>query len=193
MGYPDPMNTLENLNPEIRELLVRLPYRIGFYISESDQTGGKESSEAERIALENIVTFYVEDTVKSEFAHQVMNETLTHKKHWASWNENIHVLPEECLKIFDALTGVVDMKEVFSFKQNLLEIAIVVAQAYREFDKSAGAAQKLQIYISLLLRRIRAVFTGEEMQSNESLLNISPKERSAIKLLADTLGVVIKF
>ncbi len=187
------MNDLENLSPEIRDVLIRLPYRVGLYISESDRTGGDESTEVERLALENIVTFYVEDTVKSEFAHQVMNETLTHKKKWASWGENINTLPEECLKVADALTGVIDMKEIFSFKQNLLEVAIVVAQAYREFDTSAGAVQKLQVYLTLLLRRIRAIFTGEEMKSNESLLNISAKERSAIKLLADTLGVEIKF
>jgi len=187
------MNDIQTLSPDIRELLIRIPYRVGLYISESDQTGGVESTDVERLALENIVTFYVEDTVKSEFSHQVMNETLVHKKKWASWGENIHTLPEECLKLSDALTGVIDMREIFAFKQNLLEIAIVVAQAYREFDKSTGTIQKLQVYLSLLLRRIRAIFTGEEMQSNESLLNISAKERSAIKLLADTFGIDIKF
>ena len=184
---------LANLSPEIRDMLIRLPYRVGLYISESDQTGGKESSDVERLALENIVSFYVEDTVKSEFSHQIMNQTLASRKEWASWGEGINTLPEECFKVFDTLTGIIDINDVFSFKQNLLEVAIVVAEAYREFDKSAGAIQKLQVYLTLLLRRIRSVFTGEGMQSNEALLNISAKEKSAIKLLADTLGVEIKF
>lgn len=184
---------LSELPQDIQTLLVRLPFRVGLYISESDQSGGDESAEAERAALENIVTFYVEDTVKSEFAHMVMNETLRQKSEWSSWDENIGLVDEECLKMSDALTGVIDMKEVFAFKQNLLEIAIVVAQAYREFDANAGAIQKLQVYLTLLLRRIQALFTGNNMPSNEELLNISAAERSAIKLLADTLGVSIKF
>lgn len=174
-------------------MIVRLPFRVGLYVSESDQTGGDESAEAERIALENIVTFYVEDTVKSEFAHEVMNETLRRKAEWSSWTGKVSLVDEECTKVSEALTGVIDMKEVFAFKQNLIEIAVVVAQAYREFDASAGAIQKLQVYLSLLMRRIQALFTGAAISSNEELLNISQAERSAIRLLADTLGVPVKF
>jgi hypothetical protein len=184
---------LSELPKDIQDLLITLPFRVGYYISESDKTGGDESAEVERLALENIVTFYVEDTVKSEFSHLVMNEALCRKSEWSLWVKDIQTIPEECLKMSEALTGIIDMKEIFSFKQNLLEIAIVVAQAYREFDANVGTVQKLQVYLTILMRRIRALFTGEEMPSNESLLNISAAERSAIKLLADTFGITVKF
>lgn len=187
------MTYLSKLPQDIQELVVRLPFRVGLYISESDKTGGSESAEAERKALENIVTFYVEDTVKGEFAHEVMNETLRQKSKWTSWGCDLGLVDEECLKISQALVGVLDMKEIVAFKQNLIEIAFVVAQAYREFDQSASAGQKFQVYISLFLRRLRAVFTGESVSSNEELLNISPAERSAIKLLGDTMGILVKF
>lgn len=186
------MTMLSELPKDIQDLLITLPFRVGYYISESDKTGGRQSAEAERIALENIVSSFVEDTVKSEFAHMVMNESLRHKSEWSTWTGNIHVIPEECLKMSEVLTGVIDMKEIFAFKQNLLEIAIVVAQAYREFNDNSGMVQKLNVYLTILMRRIRALFTGDDMPSNEQLLNISAKERSAIKLLADTFGIDVK-
>lgn len=187
------MTYLSQLPPDLQDLLVRLPFRVGYFISESDQTGGDESAEAERQAIENIVTFYVEDTVKGEFAHEVMNQTLARKAEWAEWTAHIGRVDEECHKMTDSLVGVIDMKEVIAFQNNLLEIAIVVAQAYREFDAKAGMTQKFQVYWALFIRRLIAAFRGDAMQSNEDLLNISPAERSAIKLLADVMKVKINF
>jgi hypothetical protein len=74
---------LNDLPDDIRLLVVRLPYRVGFYVSASDKTGGEESDAAEMAALEGIVTFYVEDFCKSEFAQAVMLETIQRKAEWA--------------------------------------------------------------------------------------------------------------
>lgn len=180
---------LNDLPDDIRLLVVRLPYRVGFYVSASDKTGGDESDAAEMAALEGIVTFYVEDFCKSEFAQAVMLETIQRKAEWAGWQEKIEIVPEEIRKVLDFLVDKLDGKELTAFKNNLLEIAIAVAQAYREFDVSQPLTERVQVYLSILIARIKALVKGQEIQSHDALLNISRDEKMAINLLADALGI----
>lgn len=172
---------------------MSLPFRVGLFVSESDQTGGDESAEAERKALENIVTFYVEDTVKGEFAHEVMLHTLNNKAKWNGWADNIDKVPDECLNLTYMLKDLIEPKEILAYKQNLVEVAIVIAQAYCEFDKNSSALTKLEVYFSLFLRKIGAMFGGEQAASGDYTLNISPAEREAITLLSRNLDVHVKF
>lgn len=187
------MNYLSKLPQDLQDLIVSLPFRVGLYISESDQTGGDESAEAERKALENIVTFYVEDTVKGEFAHEVMLNTLNNKAKWGAWAENINQVPEECSRLTYMLKDVIEAKEILAYKQNLLEVAIAIAQAYCEFDQNSSKLGKLELYVSLFLKRMVSMFSGEQIPTNDYALNISPSERAAIKLLSDNLDVHVQF
>jgi hypothetical protein len=188
-------NYLAKLPDDLKELVVKLPFRVGVFISDSDKTGGDDSADAERKALENIVTFYVEDTVKGEFAHSVMLETLNQKSNWQNWIHDTSKVPEECALVAYKLKDFIEAKEVLAYKQNLVEVAIAVAQAYCEFDDKAGLVGKIETYSSILMRRLQLMFSGgtdSDMSSNDYLLNISKVERSAIKLLADTLDVKVR-
>lgn len=179
--------TLDDLPDDIRHLAVRLPYRVGFYVSASDKTGGSDSDAAEMAALESIVTFYVEDFCKSEFAQAVMLETLQGKSGWTMWQKDISAVPGEIRKVFDFLADKLETKEKEAFKANLLEIAMAVAQAYREFDVTQPLPERVSVYLSILLARVKALLRGQDIQSYDALLNISRDERMAINLLADAL------
>jgi hypothetical protein len=183
---------IEQFPDDIRRLLVRLPYRVGYYISSSDKTGGEESSAKEIEALENLVTFYVEDTLKSEFAQEVMIETLRGKRDWSAWSEGVQTVPEECVKVFAFLADKIDRRDEFAFKNNLLEIGVAVALAYREFDQMESLGEKIETYFAVLMRRVKALFSGEKAQSFDVYLNISREEKAALNLLADTLGISYK-
>lgn len=180
---------LPDISPEIGSLLIKLPYRVGLYVSLSDKTGGGASDQAEMRALENVVIFYVEDFCKSEFAQSIMLETLQNKIDWPNWNENIHLVPEECKQVFDALLDKLEMKDIVAFKNNLLEIAIAVAMAYREFDATEPWVDRFKVYLSILVQRIKLMLKGETLPSPDQMLNISRDEKMAINLLADTLGI----
>lgn len=187
------MKYLSKLPQDLQDLIISLPFRVGLFISESDQTGGDESAEAERKALENIVTFYVEDTVKGEFAHEVMLNTLNNKAKWEEWTHNIDQTPDECSRLSYMLKDVIEPKEILAYKQNLIEVAIVIAQAYCEFDENSSTMTKLEVYFTLFLKRMQAMFSGEQAPSNDYVLNISPSERAAIKLLSKNLDVQVQF
>ena len=134
----------------------------------------------------------MEDTLKSEFATEAMLRMLQNKKEWENWKGHIEIVPEECLKISESLIGNIDLKEIIAYKNNLLEIAISVAQAYREFDHNVSTVEKFSTYLAILFQRIRALVTGQEIQSTDNLLNISREEKMAIGLLSDSLGIQVK-
>lgn len=184
--------SLTELPADIQQLIVKLPYRVGLHISMSDQTGGGESDDAERRALENVVIFYVEDFCKSEFAQGVMLQTLQRKAEWNDWGADITNVPAECKKVFDALVGIVDVRDIVALKNNLLEIAIAVAMAYREFDSSDPWVNRFKVYFTVLVERIKLTLKGESAASVDQMLNISRAEKTAINVLADTLGIEYK-
>lgn len=168
-----------------------MPFRVGYYVSVSDRTGGVEADVREMAALENIVTFYVEDTLKSEFAQEAMLAMLRERYKWAEWCGHIEIVPEECLKLSAFLHEYLDEKDVIAYKNNLLEIAISVAQAYRELDDKLAFQDKLRTYVLVIFRRVRAFLGGEDVPSMDSVLNISREERMAIGLLSDSLGIQV--
>ena len=179
------MIDLDQFPEDTYRTLVALPYRVGLYISQSDKTGGKSSEAQELAALENVVTFYVEDTLKSEFAQTIMLATLQHKTYWAQWSENIDSVPEECAYIAGYLADILDDRKLAGFKNNLLEIAMAVALAYRETAAATGFFARMK---ALFAPRLVKVSTEETQQH----LNISEAEKIAINHLAEKLGLAEK-
>ncbi|MFA7276571.1 MAG: hypothetical protein WC043_07205 [Pseudobdellovibrionaceae bacterium] len=183
------MKLLEEIAPDVRSLIVRLPFRVGHFLSESDNSGGGDAAEAEAEALRNIVTFYVEDSVKGIFAHEVMTETLNQKPKWDSWKDDIAKVPDECAQLTSLLAGIIEEKEVVAFKHNLLEVALVVAQAYQEIDDIPTPIEKFKTLVASIPRRVDAFLSGESYIINQASLNISELERQALITLAGKLGI----
>ncbi len=179
------MTEIEQFAPEIYQTLVALPYRVGLYVSLSDMTGGQDSEASEMAALENVVTFYVEDTLKSEFAQEVMLATLQQKQRWSDWRGDIGKVPDECREILGYLEDRIEPRKLSAFKSNLLEIAIAVAMAYRESVEAESFVTKLRNCLSLN-------WIKKSANSNSQHLNISAAEKIAINALADSFGIDYK-
>lgn len=177
------VSMIDQFPPDIYKTIVALPYRVGLYISMSDRTGGSVSEDRELAALENIVTFFVEDALKSEFAQTVMLSTLQHKAHWADWRENIDDVLNETVEILGYLEDRIDGRNLTAFRNNLLEIAITVANAYRETQATRSFTARLK---DLLTKR----HTRSDV--NHAHMNISQAEKDALNLLADSLGIAYK-
>lgn len=173
------MTDLDQFPADIYQTMIALPYRVGLYVSNSDSTGGKDSEARELAALENVVTFYVEDTLKSEFSQSIMLVTLQHKAYWKDWAHNIENVPDECRKIAEYLATTIEARDLMSFKANLLEISMAVAMAYREEVEPVGFVAK-----------IKNLFAPKtEIADPNTTLNISEAEKTAINQLAEAMGV----
>jgi hypothetical protein len=183
------MAQLEDFTKDQRDLLVALPYRVGCWISASDDTGGGDADEAELQALNVIVTGFAEDFCKSEFVQAMMEETIAREAEWAQWTHHLEDVPGECIRATDLLLERLDRKEVTSFKLTMMEIATSVAMAYREFDHSDDISHRIKIYGRVMIERLRGIITGQRARSIDEFLNISEAEQRALDSLARALDL----
>ena len=183
------MSDLEQFTKDQRDLLVALPYRVGMFVSSSDDTGGEESEAAEKRALAMIVTGFAEDFLKSEFVQAMMEETLARESEWGSWAENIEDVPGECVRAIDLVCDRLDRKQVASFKLTMMEIATFVAMAYREFDDSADFGTRIKMYMRLFADRLRVMLSGSKTYNADEILNVSDSERKALDTLIEALDL----
>lgn len=181
------MNFLDKLPQDHRDLLVSLPYRVGLYISQSDDSGGNESDEAEMVALDSIVTAYSQEIFGAETVQYVIGETVQRKAEWPKWSKNLDQVETECHKAVDIISNIVEDKEVRAFKRHLIEIGESVALAFREYGVSTPIMDKIKIYMHYMKSRKEAVKHGIVPKEWDQFINISLDERAALERIAEAL------
>ncbi len=96
-------------------------------------------------------------------------------------------MPEECRQAIDLLATRLDYKQLSAFKYNLLEIAMAVAMAYREFDPNGPLVERVRVYGDYYLQWIRAYIKKEKILAIEDALSISRAEQKVIMALKEAL------
>lgn len=171
---------LDQFNPEQQQLLVRLPYRVGAFISNADSTGGMEADVQEKLALRTLLTAYVQDTLKSPQIQVLMEATIARQNEWPQWVDALEGVPGECAEVLALLGEFMHPKELGAFKSNLIEIAITVALAFREIDVTADKIEKISIYSRLWIERWSAFIKGRSLTAQDEILNVSASEKKAL-------------
>lgn len=182
------MSFLDDLTAEQRDLLVRLPYRVGLKVSQSDDTGGDQSDEEELRALESLITAYSQEVFGAETVQFIVSETVSRKKEWAGWSHNLDTVEAECHQAIDLLATCVDEKEVSAFKNHLIEIGESVALAFREYGERTPILDKIKVYIVYYQGKFKASREGKRYKDWEQFLNISLHERRALRSIANALS-----
>ena len=188
-NYPAQSFKLSDLNEDERQFVIKMPYRVGMFISLSDTKGGTQADEQEIRALEVIVTSYAQDFCKSEFVQTVMNKTVEHKEKWQDWISDIETVPQECEKLIDLLEKYLYRKELDAMKANLLEIGRSVALAYRELEEDASFLKIIQQKLNHFSHTRTARKSGQEPLRWQEYKNVSPDEHKALTTLAKSLKI----
>lgn len=183
------MAYLDNFSDDEKQLLIRLPYRAGLWIGASDTTGGTDSSAAEKQAIAGIVRGFTEDFLKSEFVEAVMRETVQHIGEWDGWNGNVETIPDEVRRGIEIAAQKVDHKQVSAFKSSLMDVAMTVAMAYREFDETTPLNAQIRIYTKYWLEYLRSYVTKTQPPIMDQYLNISQDEHKALDKLSVALRI----
>ncbi|MFN3828077.1 MAG: hypothetical protein ACK4NR_10695 [Micavibrio sp.] len=181
------MAYLDLFTEDEKLFLIRLPYRAGLWVSASDTTGGDESDDAEKMALANIVRGFTEDFLKSEFVEEVMRATVAHQDEWGGWNDDIDSIPQEVGDGIAIIANHIDYKQVHAFKSSLMDVAMTVAMAYREFDENAPFSMQMKIYSKYWVEVAKSYVLKTQPPIMEQYLNISQDEHKAIDALAASL------
>ncbi|MGH1402816.1 MAG: hypothetical protein ACRBDL_01085 [Alphaproteobacteria bacterium] len=183
------MSFLDEISVDQRRLLVSLPYRVGLYVSQSDETGGDESDDLEMAALDSIVTAYAQEVFGAETVQYVIGETVARKAEWKGWSDNLSGIHEDCHRAIDILSDVVDDKEISAFKRHLLEIGESVALAFREYGEKTPFLTKVKMYLYYLKGKKHARKYDYIYKDWEQFINISLDERKALEGVASALNM----
>lgn len=181
------MGLLDNFSKEDRDLLVALPYRAGLWVSRCDDTGGAESDEAEINALRGIIMGFAEDFLKSELVEEIMRQTVARRDDWKRWEENTETVPSECTRAVEIVAARLDERNTAFFKRNLMEIAMTVALAYREFGDDQPLLERAKMYLRYGRQRLFAALQKKQALSFSEYLNISREEHRALTQLSAAL------
>lgn len=162
--------------------LIRLPFRVGVWISSSDSTGGAESEAQELKTLETIVATYAEEYLKSEFVQKLLERTFAARADWPLWSRDVEQVPQECRHLMSQLETLLPVRELSAFRENLVDIAVAVAMAYREEGESDTQDRNTGGFLRALLKALG-------LSSASVPVNISRAERKALRQLAMALNV----
>lgn len=182
------MAFLEKFSNADKELLIALPYRVGVWLSRIDDIGGEDSDYSEQRSLKEIIYKKGRGMFESAFVHEVLAETCTREKDWPLWETKVENVLDECLKAKGILHSQLEQRDVDAFILTLMDVAIEVAVAYREFDNEAGHAEKFFTNIKIMIDKLIGIFARQSYIS-ERLLNISYKEDVGLSKLAHALGI----
>lgn len=186
----------DQLDHENKELLIKLPYRVGYWISQSDQTGGEESDRIELDTLESLITAYAQDMCKSEFMQRLMVHTIKRKDEWNNWKDELSNVPNECRLARYNVSSNLDEKGVAAFSENIFEIAVSVAEAFHEGsveEEGANSAANITAGIKELYLRIVGIANALLGRGEDELTfaseNISAQEEAVLKELGKILNM----
>lgn len=178
------MSVLSEMNPEERGLLIGLPYRVGVWMSHSDDEAGQGDDIKEMNALESIIRSIARVHEQSAFVQEVARETLARKEKWETWAAHSFDILADCEKAIDILKREVGTGDAKDYRNTLLYIAETVAAAYGEFGMGAHVDEER---LGGFLTKIIGRFRGEDQEA--AFMNISPAEDDALNRLKMALRI----
>lgn len=173
------MANLSSFSQEERALIVSVPYRVGVWISNSDdnENSGMDDKR-ERQALEAAIARLAKAHPTWPFAAAVMSEVQSNKSMWATWGEQIaedQVL-SDVQKAIKICRGKVGKRQIREYKQTVWEMGIVVAQAYGEHIDPDN-----EMHLDRFFAWIWSFFGPPSRKKAPE--NMSPAEKTALKKL----------
>ncbi len=179
------LNFLDDLPLNKRQVLVRLPYRVGLWISQSDTAGGDASDEQEMQALSNIINGFAEDVFGAEAIQFIISETVNNSDLWPQWGENLDDVLQECRESSGLLALHVGEKEARAFQMQIFDIGEAIAMAFTEHEHMDGFIPCAKVRLAYIQARIKG-----SSRSYSEFISISAAERKALAQLSDALGGV---
>lgn len=176
------MSSLRDLQPEERGLVIGLMYRVGVWMSHSDDEDGETDDIKEMKALEHIIRSIASAHEESAFVQQVARETLKRKEKWQVWANHSFDILADAEKAMAILKSNVAKGDAEDYRDTIINIAEAVAAAYGEFGMGADDENVLSGFLGKVVNKIK----GNE---EADFMNISPAEQAALDRLGAALGM----
>ncbi len=179
------MVDLNSFSEEEKDLLIKLPFQVGFNISEADGDGGEENELLEMEALSRILRLLPGLYKHVPLVQEILIKARDGQSEWESWQEGSFDLTSECTKAIKVIKAKAGDNEAKALRKALLEIADTVARA-------AGEGAMLEIRTepdSGFLRLVKKAMMSFGMIKEDDSANISSAELAAIEKIEAALTV----
>ncbi len=153
-----------------KDLIIKLPYRVGLWVSRADDAPGFFDDKIERARLHAVIERVAKHHVSSAFVRNLLANTLANEKKWPQWGRDLDTILADCktgLQIVKAQSSEDDVKV---YRVVLMQTAVCVAEAFQE-DESIETGMP--------------TFPSANDQGIPE--NISKKERKALEALKKAL------
>lgn len=184
------MSFLNALSEEDLDLFVRLPYRVGLWVSKCDSTGGEVSDAEELQTLSNLLEGIAREIFGAETVQHIITRTIAARDRWDDWDVDLDNVLDECRRAMTKLEQHVDPKEVNAFRQHLFEIGEAVALAFREYnEEDVPLIDRIRMHVLYYLDTAKARKQGMPVKTKDEYFNISLYERAALAMLREHVGL----
>ncbi len=173
------MSVLKEMQPERRGLLIGLFYRVGVWMSHTDDEAGDIDDALEMKALERVILSIAKCHDDSAFVQDVARQCVMNKEKWPNWAGHSFDILADCEKAAVILSETVNKKDAADYKETLLHIAETVAAAYGEFGMTMAQDDNI---LGAFLNKVTRKFGGGT-SADDDFMNISPAEQRALERL----------
>lgn len=177
-----------NFTQDQQDLLMSLPYRVGYWVSISDGVEDEAARDHELKALMRILRRVADDLTRPVLVRNIVSKTLSSVTQWAQWSRNAKDIPAECSTAMQIIARNCGYDEADAFVQNMMEIAHEVAYAYCEIDKTMPLPQRVGLNLRMFFGEILGILPGVDRTDTRSVLNVSYNEDVAIASLYDAFA-----
>ena len=126
------MSYLNDFQDVHRALIVSLPVRIGFWMSQADDAPGDRDDARERLALQLALKKIVAKTGDDAFTNDVAEFALSSPKEWMGWEQAAVNVLDDVPAVLKLVKDTLPPDAVTAYRKMLYFIANVVAQAASE-------------------------------------------------------------
>jgi hypothetical protein len=169
---------------EERLLILSIPVRAGYWISQiDDMQGTKRDDEKERLGLEKALKQIFSKTHDDAFTNDVMEETLKNRKLWPAWENNASTVLADIPKAMGLIRDRLPADACKGYQKAVYYIANVVAQAAAEKGGEDDLTKEVMgsAIVSGLLDRLSV---KTDMKTPD---NVSETEKAALQKLLQCL------
>jgi hypothetical protein len=163
------------------QLLASLPYKIGIWISHTDDEDGEADDRREAKALELCLHEFIKAYKDKPFICAVLKETLRDEQNWPQWADQSFTVLNDVKSAVVLLRQKTSKDDFRSFCGLLSEIGSAVAEAHGEFNSFED--EKSKGFLSKLVGKLAGLSTEDEGHP----MNVSAAEDGALGRLADVL------
>lgn len=175
------MTSLSDFEQAETELFASLPYKVGMYISHSDDVEGEADDEREQKALASCLKQFVKLAENKPLLAGIVKESLRREDKWAEWTDQSFTVLHDIKKAVPLLRTKASADQIKEIKRALMEIGTAVAQASGEFGQFDEAES------DSFFGRIIGKFSGLGEGDAGHPMNVSATEDSALEKLRATL------